>query len=192
MKILTALNTILAAATLSVLPLQAAVPLVSTNANNHAGTNSNSRRFHSALDQRFVTAAAQSGLYEIQLGEALAESDNPDVADYGQQLIADHTAANDQLADLADANGFKLPTTLDRAHQKRLDNLSHTPDAQMDRALIREAITSHQETIPLFQLEARLGTNPDVKNFAKTTLPTLEEHLTEAKQLSKDLKSNNP
>jgi putative membrane protein len=42
---------------------------------------------------------------------------------------------------------------------------------------------AHEQTIKLFQDEIKSSTSPELKTFAEKTLPKLEQHLQEAKDL---------
>jgi predicted outer membrane protein len=45
------------------------------------------------------------------------------------------------------------------------------------RAYIADLLKDHREVVAAFKREANAGQNPDIKEFASKTLPTLEEHL---------------
>lgn len=138
----------------------------------------------SSRDSNFVEQAAQAGMLEVQLG-ALAQqnSTNADVTAYGQQLVQDHSAANAELAQIASSNGVQIPTALDNAHQATYDRLAQLQGAQFDRAFASEAVSSHKDSIDLFQSEVSRGSNDDLQSFAEDQLPVLKDHLKEAQQL---------
>jgi len=46
-------------------------------------------------------------------------------------------------------------------------------------------VKDHEEAVALFKKEAGSGSSSNVKAFAQKALPTLEEHLTMAKDLGK-------
>ena len=45
-------------------------------------------------------------------------------------------------------------------------------------------LKDHQADVSAFEKEAESGQNPELKNFASTTLPTLKEHMGMAKRTS--------
>jgi predicted outer membrane protein len=52
----------------------------------------------SQVDKSFAISAAQSGLAEVQAGQLASQrATSPQVKQYGQKLVTDHTQANDQL-----------------------------------------------------------------------------------------------
>ncbi len=46
----------------------------------------------------------------------------------------------------------------------------------------------HKQDVSEFQNEAQNGSDPNLKQFASTTLPVLQEHLTMVQDLSKQAK----
>jgi putative membrane protein len=163
------------------------------NSNDNSGGNSNrgGHRSRRIDDQTFVTQAAQAGLFEVQLGQlAVDNSSNADVVAYGEQLINDHSAANDQLIQIATDNGLEVPTDVGKSYQKQLDRLSGLSGAQFDRAFTRIAISSHVRSLRLFQAEADSGQIPDLQAFAEANLPVLQEHLDEARGLAETVSAS--
>jgi hypothetical protein len=55
--------------------------------------------------------------------------------------------------------------------------------AEFDRAFASEAVSSHKDSIDLFQSEVSRGSNDDLQTFAEDQLPVLKDHLKEAQQL---------
>jgi len=52
----------------------------------------------SPADQAFATKAASGGLTEVSLGKlAIKNANAPQVRQFGQQMVTDHTQANQQL-----------------------------------------------------------------------------------------------
>jgi putative membrane protein len=56
--------------------------------------------------------------------------------------------------------------------------------ADFDKAYIHDMVRDHEEDIAEFRREAQNGRDPDVKAWAQKTLPTLEQHLDNAKQVA--------
>jgi putative membrane protein len=77
-----------------------------------------------------------------------------------------------------------LPTGLDAAHQRKLDDLKAKSGKEFDRAYDQMQLQAHEEAVALFSDYAGNGDNPDLKAWAAKTLPRLREHLEMAKKLS--------
>jgi putative membrane protein len=137
-------------------------------------------------DKTFVKEAAVGGLTEVQLGKLAQEKGSSDaVKQYGQRLVDDHSKANDELKRVASEANMTVPDSIDSKHQAHIDKLSKLSGPQFDQAFIKDQIRDHEEDVRKFQAEAQSGSNANVKNFASSTLPTLQEHLSMAKELKK-------
>jgi len=140
---------------------------------------------HAASDREFVLKAAQGGLAEVQLGQLATEkAASPEVKQFGQRMVDDHTKANDQLKQIAQQEGVTVPDQLDAkdaATKARLEKLS---GKEFDRAYMRDMVSDHTKDVTEFKHEANSGKNSAVKNFASQTVPTLEDHLKEAKDIA--------
>lgn len=136
-------------------------------------------------DREFVRKAAQGGLAEVQLGQLATEkAASPEVKQFGQRMVDDHTKANDQLKQIAQQQGIQVPDQLDAkdaATKARLEKLS---GKEFDRAYMRDMVTDHTKDVTEFKHEANSGKGSAVKSFAQQTVPTLEDHLKEAKSIA--------
>src|SRR5688572_24480670 len=64
----------------------------------------------SSADKSFLSEAVQSGAGEIGLANAAIErAQKPEVKSFAQQVVADHTAVNEEIRSLAAAKGVTLP-----------------------------------------------------------------------------------
>ena len=71
----------------------------------------------SMADTNFILAAAQGGMTEVKLGElASTNGMRDDVKEFGQMMVKDHTAINNDLKSLAAQKGVTLPDSLDAKH----------------------------------------------------------------------------
>ncbi len=63
--------------------------------------------------QTFVTKAVQGNLAEVSMGQLAQEKGDSDgVRSFGQQLVADHTAANKRAVSIASEMGMTPPASL--------------------------------------------------------------------------------
>lgn len=137
-------------------------------------------------DKRFIKDAAMGGLAEVEMGKlAVQKASNDSVKQFGQKLIDDHTKANAKLQAVASKANVQVPESLDSKHQSKVDKLSKLSGSAFDKAFVKEAVKDHEEDVRAFQQEAENGSMPRVKDFANSTLPTLQEHLEMAKNLKK-------
>jgi len=157
-------------------------PALAAQAQDNQATNGNPSKSLSADDQKFVKEAAVGGMYEVQAGQVAAQkATSAEVKQMAQHIVADHTQANEKLMSLAQAKGIQdLPKELDAKHQKKLDHLKKLSGAQFDREYSQMMVSDHKEDIKAFEKEAKNGSDADLKQFASTTLPTLNQHLSMA------------
>jgi putative membrane protein len=143
----------------------------------------------SMADKQFVKKAAQGGMAEVQLGQLAKEKGSSDaVRQFGQRMVDDHTKANDQLKQLAANKDVQLPSTLDAKDEATKTKLSKLSGEAFDRAYMKDMVTDHTKDVSEFKHESESAKDPDVKNFASETLPTLEDHLKSAKSVDSGLK----
>jgi putative membrane protein len=136
-------------------------------------------------DAKFLKEAAEGNLAEVRLGELAdqrAASDS--VKQFGKRMATDHQKAYDELKQLASQKGVTVPTALDRGHQRLFDRLSKLSGADFDRTYMKEMVKDHDKDVKAFRKEADSGKDADVKSWAGKTLPTLQEHQQQAKQLA--------
>jgi len=132
----------------------------------------------SATDHKFVMEAAVGGMEEVQLGQLAAQKAmDPEVKNFGQHMVDDHSKANTQLMQLASQKGLTPPTTLPADKQKDMDKLNSLSGAAFDKAYIDMMVKDHKKDVAEFQKQAKNGKDADLKSFAATTLPTLQNHL---------------
>jgi putative membrane protein len=133
--------------------------------------------------QEFVKHAAQGGMAEVELGRIAADkASDPDVKQFGQRMVDDHSKANDELKNLASSKGIQLPAKTDPKHQALIDRLNKLSGQEFDRAFMQAMTTDHNHDVAEFQRYARSGSDPEVKAWAEKTLPTLQDHQQLAKQ----------
>jgi putative membrane protein len=140
-------------------------------------------------DKKFLNDAAVGGMTEVELGKlAVQKASNDAVKQFGQKMVDDHTAANNNLKDVAGKESVNVPDSLDSKHQARIDKLSKLSGEQFDKAYVKDQLKDHETDVRDFQTEAQNGTDPGIKTFAAKTLPTLQQHLAMVKDLNKSMK----
>ncbi len=132
----------------------------------------------SSPDAKFAMNAAKGGMMEVEMGRMAAEkATSPDVKQFGQRMVDDHSKANDELKAIASGKNITLPAAVDPAHKAKMDRMSKMTGAAFDRAYMADMVKDHKKDVPEFRKEAKSGKDAEIKGFAGKTLPTLEEHL---------------
>jgi putative membrane protein len=136
----------------------------------------------SASDRDFAAKAARDGAREVELGKlAVQRSDNEAIKSFGQQMVDDHTKAGEELKAAAEQSGIDLPN--ETAAAKPDSALEKLDGAKFDETFARTMVEDHRKAVAMFQHEAEDGGDPNLKMFAKKTLPTLRHHLQMAEEL---------
>jgi putative membrane protein len=106
-------------------------------------------------------------------------------------MIDDHSAANDKLLQLAGRKGMQPAQTMDPTAQGEYARLEKLSGAQFDEEYMKHMVSDHQKDIKEFRKAAQTAKDPDVKSFAQATLPTLKDHLSNAKSAHAAAKNEN-
>ena len=135
----------------------------------------------SATDKKFVVKAAQGGMAEVQAAQLAQQKTQTDtVKQFAQTMIDEHTPNNAELMKLASAKGVTPPSEPDAAQQKMMGKLQGMSGKKFDTAYLKGQVTSHEAELKVFQNESKNGTDPDLKAFADSTIPTIQKHITMA------------
>ena len=132
----------------------------------------------SGADKTFATEAADGGLAEVQLGQLAAQkASSPQVKEFAQRMVADHTQANQDLMQLAKSENLNLPTQPDSKHKSELERLSAMNGSAFDAAYMKHMVQDHEQTVAEFKKQAQSGSDPALKSFAQKYLPIIQQHL---------------
>lgn len=147
-------------------------------------TETNAANTRSSADENFAKKAAQGGMAEVKLGQlAEQKGSSPEVKDFGRRMVQDHSKTNNQLKDVVSRENIPLPDELDKSDQTTYDRLSRLSGDAFDREYARDMVKDHSKDVSEFQKEAKNGKDESIKNFAAETLPTLQNHLDQARQM---------
>lgn len=155
-----------------------------TQQNPTPQTDNGSDQMMKSNDAKFAMKAAQGGVAEVQLGQLAAQkASSPDVKAFGQQMVDDHTKANDQLKTVAAQEHISLPTTMDPKDQALYTKLQGMSGPEFDKTYVKAMVKDHKEDVKEFQKEADKGKDPQIKGFASQTLPVLQGHLSKVESI---------
>jgi putative membrane protein len=136
-------------------------------------------------DRKFIVNAAESGLFEVQVSQlAASKATDPNVKSFASMLVDHHTAANNELTQLANMKGVELPAAPPRGLRKDVEKIGKKTGSEFDRDYVREVgIKAHEKDIKMFEKASKDLKDPQLKAFADKTLPKLREHLAAAQKL---------
>lgn len=120
---------------------------------------------------------------EVGLGRLGVErAESPDVKQFAQRMVDDHSKVNDELKPIASKEGVTIPKGLDPKHKATKDRLAKLSGRDFDRAYMREMTSDHNHDVSAFQKQSAKARDPKLKAWIDKTLPTLKEH----QQLAQD------
>jgi len=148
---------------------------------------------------------------------AFANSQNAEVRKFASRMVKDHSAANLKLAAIAQAKGLDFPptntfaaddpnwnnpmltgseqvkgaylltTNLPLAAYEDFRHLRSLSGKDFDRAYAGDMVMDHINTIIAFEAAKQGLSDPELRQFAAKTLPTLREHSQMAQKLAADI-----
>src|SRR4028118_2289095 len=138
----------------------------------------------SSRDRTFVMQAGQLSMMEVELGRlAVQRGSSAGVKQYGQEMVEDHTRANQELMQLAMQKKVELPTEMSTQNTALIDRLSGLSGKSFDTAYKQAMIDSHNHAIALFKAQSQQGQDPQLKAWATQKLPKLQAHLEMVNQM---------
>jgi putative membrane protein len=159
---------------------KASTPDTTAQPNSGAAVSSPS----SSSDQDFVTKAAQGNSAEVELGKIVAaRSKDPNVKQFAQMMVKDHTAALNELQELAQTKNLNFSDDLPDDAKALQTKLSSDTGKQLDKDYMDNMVEDHQKDVQEFTDKSQSAKDPDVKQWTSKTLPTLQKHLEKAQQI---------
>jgi putative membrane protein len=135
--------------------------------------------------QTFMTMAIQGNLAEVSMGQlAQKQGESDAVRSFGQQLVTDHTAANQKATSVASQMGMTPPSEPSKKQQAEAAKMAKMSGAAFDRAFAQHMVADHKMEIAAHKKAAKMK-NETVARYAMESLPVLEQHLQTAQSLTK-------
>lgn len=138
-----------------------------------------------AADRTFLMRAAADGLFEVEAARLASDKTKDEaVKRYAAMLVEQHTAANQELMDLAQGKGLTLPSGITGGKRRELDRLKRATGEEFDATFVQTVgIRDHRGDVGRFREASRTAKDPEVKAWATKMLPILERHVSEARAL---------
>ena len=148
-----------------------------------AGLNTPAASALNKADQKIVMDMARANMAEIEAGKiAVNKAQSPEVKAYAQRMIDDHTKALTDVTNLAQTKGVTMPTDIDAKHKAMAAKLNKLEGEAFDREYMKQAgVSDHTKVHAMLKKDSARAKDPDVKALAAKMMPTVEEHLTQAK-----------
>jgi putative membrane protein len=128
-------------------------------------------------DKMFLRHAAEGGMAEVKLGElAMQKAGSEDVKSFGQKMVDDHTALNNEMAPIADSMGVRVPKKLNKQDQAEYDKLSGLSGTDFDTEYLTAMVKDHHKDLHEFREEAASTTDPTLKAAVEKGRSVIREH----------------
>jgi putative membrane protein len=136
----------------------------------------------------FIKNGLEGGLTEIKASSlAITNSSNPRVLSLAKMMIADHTAAGNQLVKIKADKDIISKDIISTGHMEMIHALSEKKGPDFDKAYVQMMVNDHEKAVALFAGGTRVNA-PEIQDFAAKTLPTIQMHLDSSKAVLASLK----
>jgi putative membrane protein len=139
-----------------------------------------------AVDFNFVGQANLGAPFQVDSGR-LAETKGTSAAirNYGKLMVTTHIPVVDALnVILKKKNVTPSNTLLHGAYDAMISTLEADRRAAFDRDYVNGQVEYQKGNAALFEQEIQNGADPDLKEFARQTLPKIVDHLHRAEKLA--------
>jgi putative membrane protein len=145
----------------------------------------------SPRDRLFVTFAATDNLAAIRLGNiALQFAATDAVRLLAEQVVADATAAQQDLIEIATAKGYEVPPGIFEIPEA--GSPSGTPNIHVDIAFLETQLASNRMAAIQYVREVNEGTDADVRAYAENQLPVLRDNAVRLRVLLRNVRNQAP
>lgn len=138
---------------------------------------SHSAQMASSQDKQFIMKSSEGSMAEVELGKlALQKSQNPDVKQFAQKMVDDHTMLMNNMKPFADQMGVKPPTKLNAKHQQLETRLKSLSGDKFDKEYIKAMVADHHHDLGEFMAEESKATDPSFKQTVTQGTQVIREH----------------
>lgn len=139
-------------------------------------------------DSEFVEDQLADGDAEVELGRLAEErATNPEVKEFARMMLQDHRKAGTELKQIASKHNVQPDEGEKNEHNDVRERLSKLSGREFDREYLKTMVEDHEEAVNEIEKKAEHADNPEVRQWASKTLPTIKQHLERAKQIQKSL-----
>lgn len=137
-------------------------------------------------DAQFLVNAAEINLKEIQLGQLAQQNGQTlHVKELGKMMEDAHAQSQKDLIALAESKRITIPNTPSEDSNDTYTKLNDKSENDFDQAYTDKMVSAHKDAIDIFEEASKESNDPEIKNWAKTTLPELRKHLDQSIEYQK-------
>jgi putative membrane protein len=177
---------------LTVLPLSAGIDRARAQTTDTPAAISATASKLSPVDYNFVAQANLGAPFQVDSGRVAEDkARTAEIRDYAHLMVTSHIPVVEALNKILQRKGLTAPpnTLLQGAYRAMVTSLKAESRKALDRDYVDGQIEYQKGNAALFQYEIQYGTDADLKEFARATLPKIEDHLQRAQRLAGASKS---
>ena len=136
-------------------------------------------------DSLFIGEVLTSNDVELRLARLAQNKGSADaVKRFAQKMLTDHTSMQGQWANVSARSGARISAAADPQMQGQISRLERLSGSDFDRAYMTAMVQNHQEAVKAFDTRGRMTQSAEVRALVARSLPSLQEHLTLARQVA--------
>jgi putative membrane protein len=161
---------------------------VVTNPNQPGGAGGNTVM----SDAEFIRDVGADNTMMVQLAElARDEAKDREIREYASREARDHERLQNQWTATVQRNGMaSYKPGMGPRHREKVEQLKNANENNIDRVYMTLMILQHTDEVNYWRKEGRASKSSQVRNMVNSGLPTLEQHLAEAKRLGRKVGLN--
>jgi putative membrane protein len=143
----------------------------------------------SAEDYNFVAQANLGAPFQIDSGRVAEKgATTAEIRDYAHLMVVTHIPVVDALNKILARKNIEAPpnTLLRGAYNTMVSSLKAEHGNALDRDYVEGQVDYQKGNEALFRTEILDGSDPDLKQFARATLPKIVDHLDRALKLARE------
>ena len=136
-------------------------------------------------DAAAMKQLAQANLNEIEGGKAAAsKAQSPDVKQFAQKMVDDHTQMLNDLKALAGRKSVSLPDSVSLKDKAQLALMERASGADFDKKYMNEMVKDHQKDLKEVQDLAAKAKDADFRAAVQKASSKIAEHLQLAQRIA--------
>lgn len=137
-------------------------------------------------DQKRFQALAEANLAEVETGKlAQQKARSEDVKEFAKHMVEDHGKMLEEMKQMAEEKGTKVPTRPNKEHQAAMKKLEKASGGRFDAAYMEQMVKDHKKALQLARNTAKSAKDAELKQAAQKAAPDIEKHLKMAQDLSR-------
>jgi putative membrane protein len=136
-------------------------------------------------DSSFISEVNTSNDVELRLARLAQSKASADVVKrFAQRMVTDHSSMQREWANVTSQSGARISAAANPQMQGQISRLERLSGSNFDRAYMTAMVQNHQQALNTFETRGRMTQSAEVRSLVARGLPSLQEHLTLARQIA--------